>query len=66
MHISFVTRQNLLQLGWEVFTHLLYSQDIPPIDNHLFQYLQNCVNEKTFQLLGRLQKTPEQLFAHKN
>ena len=39
-HVSLMTRQKLLQLGWEVLIHLLYSPDIAPSDLHLFWSLQ--------------------------
>ena len=41
-----MTRQILLQLGWEVLIHLLYSPDIESSDLHLFQSLQNSLNGK--------------------
>ena len=48
LHVSLMTRQKLLQLGWEVLIHLLYSPDIAPSDFHLFQSLQNSLNGKHF------------------
>ena len=44
-HVSLMTRQKLLQLGWEVLIHLLYS-DTAPSDFHLFPSLQNYLNGK--------------------
>ena len=32
VHVSLMTRQKLLQLGWGVLIHLLYSPDIVPLD----------------------------------
>ena len=46
LHVSLMTRQKLLQLGWEVMIHLPYSPDIAPSDFHLFRYLQNSLNGK--------------------
>ena len=53
-HVSLMTMQKLLQLGWEVLIHLPYSPDIATLDFHLFQSLQNSLNGKRFQFLGRL------------
>ena len=43
-----MTRQKLLQLGWEVLINPLYSPDIAPPDFHLFQSLRNSLNGKNF------------------
>ena len=53
-HVSLMTRQKLLQLGWEVLIHPPYSPDIAPLDFHLFRSLQNSPNGKKFQFSGRL------------
>ena len=50
-HISLMTRQKLLQLGWEVLIHLPYSSDIAPVDVHLFLSLQNSLCGKKFNSL---------------
>ena len=39
LHVSLMTRQKLLQLGWEVLIHPPYSSDIAPSDFHLFRSL---------------------------
>ena len=54
LHISLTTRQDLLQLGWEVLIHPPYSPDIAPLDFHLFRSSQNSLNGKKFQFPGRL------------
>ena len=54
LHVSLMTRQKLLQLGWEVLIYPPYSPDIEPSDSHLFQSLQNSLNGKKFQFPGRL------------
>ena len=36
-HISLVTRQKLLKLGWEVMLHPPYSPDLAPSDYYLFR-----------------------------
>ena len=45
-YVSLMTRQKLLQLGWEVLIHLPYSPDIAPLDFHLFRTLQNSLSRK--------------------
>ncbi|GFW22259.1 histone-lysine N-methyltransferase SETMAR [Trichonephila clavipes] len=45
-YISIVTRQNLLELGWEVLMHSPYSPDLIPSDYHLFLALQNFLSDK--------------------
>ena len=45
-HVSLMTRQKLLQLGWEVLIHLPHSSDTAPSDFHLFRPLQNSLNRK--------------------
>ena len=47
-HTSFVNRKKLLELGWKVMLHPLYSPDLAPSDYHLFRSLQNHLNGKTF------------------
>ena len=54
LHVSLITGQKLLQLGWEVLIHPLYSSDIAPSDFHLFRSLQSSLNGKKFQFPGRL------------
>ena len=53
-HVSLMTKQKLLKLGWEVLIHPPYSPDIVPSDFHLFRSLQNSLNGKKFQFPGRL------------
>ncbi|KOC67012.1 Histone-lysine N-methyltransferase SETMAR [Habropoda laboriosa] len=36
-HTSLVTRQKLLELGWDVLLHPPYSPDLAPSDFHLFR-----------------------------
>ena len=52
-HVSLMTRQKLLQLGWEVLINLPYSPDIELSNFHLFQSLQNSLNRKKFPFPGR-------------
>ena len=66
IHISLMTRQKLLQLGWEVLIHLLYSPDVAPLDFHLFQSLQYYFNGKNFNSLKDCKRHLEQFFAQKD
>ena len=65
-HVSLMTRQNLLQLGWEVLIHPLYSPDIAPSDFHLFLSLQNFLNGKNFSSLEDCKRHLEQFFAQED
>ena len=66
LHVSLMTRQKLLQLGWEVLIHPPYSPDIAPSDFHLFQSLQNSLNGKNFNSLEDCKRYLEQFFAQKD
>ena len=65
-HVSLMTRQKLLQLGWEVLIHLLYSPDITSSAFHLFWPLQNSLNGKNFNSLEDCKRHLEEFFAQKN
>ena len=64
-HVSLMTRQKLLQLGWEVLIHPPYSLDIAPSDFQLFRSLQNSINGKNFNSLEDCKRHLEQFFAQK-
>ena len=61
-----MTRQKLLQLGWEVLIHPPYSPDIAPLDFHFFRSLQNSLNGKNFNSLEDCKTQLEQFFAQKD
>ena len=65
-HVSLKTRQKLLQLGWEVLIHLLYSPAIAPSGFHLYQSLQNSLNGKNFNSLEDCKRHLEQFFSQKD
>ena len=65
-YVSLMTRQKLLQLGWEVLIHPPYSPDTAPSDFHLFWSLQNSLNGKNFNSLGDCKRHLEQFFAQKD
>ena len=64
-HVSLMTRQELLWLGWVVLMHLLYSPDIAHSDFHLFWSLQTSPNGKNFHSLEDCKRHLEQFFAQK-
>ena len=61
-----MTRQKLLQLGWEVLIHPPYSPDIAPSDFHFFQSLQNALNGKNFNSLEDCKRHLDKFFAQKD
>ena len=65
-HVSLMTSQKLLQLGWEVLIHPVYSPDIAPSDFHLFWSFQNSLNGKNFSSLKDCKRHLEQFFAQKD
>ena len=60
-----MTMQKLLQLGWEILTHLLYSPDLAPSDFYLFWSLQNSLNGKKFLSLEDCKTYLGEFFAQK-
>ncbi|KAF6130886.1 hypothetical protein HJG60_007843 [Phyllostomus discolor] len=65
-HVSLMTRQKLLQLGWEVLIHPPYSSDIAPSGFHLFRSLQNSLNGKNFNSLEDCKCHLEKFFAQRD
>ena len=65
-HTSLVTRKKLLELGWEVMPHPLYSPDLATSEYHLFRSLQNHLNGNTFDTNEAVKDELFQFFASKN
>ena len=65
-HTSLVTRNKLLELGWEVMPHRTNSPDLAPSDYHLFRSLQNHLNGKTFNSNEAVKNELIQFFVSKN
>ena len=65
-HVSLMTRQKSLQLGWEVLIPPPYSPDIEPSNFHLFWSLQNSLNGKKFSSLEDCKRHLEQFFSQKD
>ena len=66
LHVSLMTRQKLLQLGWEVLIRPQYSPDIARSAFHLFRSLQNSLNGKNFNSLEDCIRHLEQFFVQKD
>ena len=60
------SRQKLLELGWDVLSHPLYSLDLAPSDFHLFCSRQNFLNGKIFNNDDGVKSHLIQFFAGKN
>ena len=56
LNVSLITRLKLLQLGWEILIHPLYSSDIAPSDVHLLQFYKILLVEKKFNSLEDCKK----------
>ena len=65
-HISMLTRQKLLELGWDVLPHPPYSPDIAPSDFHLFRSLQNFLNGKILENFADLKNHLDKFFNNKD
>ena len=66
LHVSLMTKQKLLQLGWEVLIHPPYSPDVAPPDFHLFWSLQNSLNGKIFHSMEDCKRHLAQFFVQKD
>ena len=64
-HTARVTRQKLLDLGWELVPHPPYSPDLAPSDYHLFLSLANALNEKSFADYEELDNWLNKFFTSK-
>lgn len=47
-HVAKVTRQKIIDLGWQLLHHPPYSPDMAPTDYHLFRSLQNHLAGRKF------------------
>ncbi|KOX74784.1 Histone-lysine N-methyltransferase SETMAR [Melipona quadrifasciata] len=65
-HTFLVTRQKLLELGWDVLSHPPYSPDLAPSDYHLFRSMQNSLNGKIFNDADDVKSHLIQFLAGKN
>ena len=65
-HTSLITRQKLLELGWDVLPRPPYSPDLAPSDYFLFRSLQNSLNGKNFNNDDDIKSYLIQFFANKS
>lgn len=65
-HVSLMTHQKIVELGWEQLSHPAYSPDLAPSDYHLFRSLQNSLSGKKFENLEACQKHLDQFIAQKD
>ena len=65
-HTSVVTRNKVLEFGWEVMPHSPYSPDLAPSNYYLFRSLQNHLDRKTFDSNEAVTNELIQFFASKN
>lgn len=64
-HVAKVTREKLLELGWQVLVHPPYSPDLAPSDFHLFNSLSNHMRGKQFENRDQVDATLSDFFASK-
>ena len=64
-HTALVTREKLLELGWEILPHPPYSPDLAPTNFHLFRSLQNSLNGKQFDSKEMVKRFVENFFTEK-
>ncbi|XP_014479919.1 PREDICTED: histone-lysine N-methyltransferase SETMAR-like [Dinoponera quadriceps] len=64
-HICLITQKKILQLGWDVLPHPIYSPDVAPSNYYLFRSLQNFLNDKAFASLEDCKEHLQQFFAEK-
>jgi len=62
--MSLITRQKLLELGWDVLPHPSYSPDLASSDFQLFRSF-NSLNGKSFNFLVEVKNHLEKFFAEK-
>lgn len=64
-HTAKITRQKLMDLGWEVLPHPPYSPDLAPSDYHLFRSLQNFLRGKVYSAADDIERDIKNFFDSK-
>jgi histone-lysine N-methyltransferase SETMAR len=62
-HVANMTRQKIVELGWEVLPHPAYSPDLAPSDFHLFRPLKQFLKDKHFDNRVQLELEVDKFFA---
>lgn len=64
-HVALVTKETIVELGWEVLAHPAYSPDLAPSDYHLFRSLEHFLRDKTFNNREEVQNQLDIFFESK-
>jgi histone-lysine N-methyltransferase SETMAR len=64
-HTAKITRNKLLELGWELLPHPPYSPDLAPSDYHLFRSLQSHLTGKSFDDITALKSFLQNFISSK-
>ena len=65
-HIANITKNKIIELGWELLPHPAYSPDVSPSDYHLFLSLDNHMRGKQFRNEEALKDEVTLFFNNKN
>ena len=65
-HVARAIQQTILNLGWEVLLHAVYSPDLAPSDYHLFRSMQHALKNSRFQTLDDVWKFVDDFIASKS
>lgn len=62
-HVAKLTKDTILELGWEVLPHPAYSPDLAPSDYYLFRSLQHSLAGQSFKNREEVKKHLDDFFA---
>lgn len=65
-HVAKISREKIIQLGWEVLPHPPYSPDLAPSDYHLFRSLDNYIRDKKFRSTSDVESALNEFFSSKD
>lgn len=64
-HSAKMTRQKIIELGWEQLPHPPYSPDLAPTDYHLFRSLEHTLRDKQYDDQAHLEQDLREFFQSK-